>query len=90
MEFQQSGFFYLWEDWFNPMPPKCLANTKGRNQKHQTKPSAISLKNLTGAFVVLLTGFSLSILAFLFELNNLHTLKSKLADAVSKKKVRRR
>ena len=90
MEFQQSGFFYLWEDWFNPMPPKCLANTKGRNQKHQTKPSAISLKNLTGAFEVLLTGFSLSILAFLFELNNLHTLKSKLADAVSKKKVRRR
>nr|CAH0101820.1 unnamed protein product [Daphnia galeata] len=89
MEFQQSGFFYLWEDWFNPMPPKCLANTKGRNQKHQTKPSAISLKNLTGAFVVLLTGFSLSVLAFLFELNNLHTLKSKLADVISKKERRR-
>ena len=89
MEFQQSGFFDLWEDWFNPMPPKCLANTKGGNQKQQAKTLAISLKNLTGAFVVLLTGFSLSVLAFLFELNNLHILKSKLADAVSKKERRR-
>jgi len=41
---------------------------ENRKQKLKSKKSpALTLKNLTGAFVVLLLGFSLSLLAFLCE-----------------------
>ncbi|XP_046640837.1 ionotropic receptor 93a-like isoform X2 [Daphnia pulicaria] len=87
MEFQQAGLFDHWESEFNPMPPQCLATTKSGNQKQETKPSVIKLSNLTGAFVVLLIGFSASFLIFLFELNNnLHTSTSKDSDMASNKK----
>lgn len=88
MEFQQAGLFDHWESGFNPMPPQCMATTKSGNQKPQeTKPSVIKLSNLTGAFVVLLIGFSASFLIFLFELkNNFHTSTSKQSDMASNKK----
>jgi hypothetical protein len=77
MEFQQAGLFDHWESGFNPMPPQCLATTKSGNQKQETKPSVIKLSNLTGAFAVLLIGFSASFLIFLFELKDLNTSTSK-------------
>lgn len=65
---QQTGIIDHWDSWFRPMPRQCLANIKKGAKKLETKHSAISLKNLTGAFVVLSIGFSLSFLAFLVEL----------------------
>jgi ionotropic glutamate receptor len=64
MELRQSGLMDYWDLRFHPSSP-CTANTKSGYKKAQT---SISLKNLTGAFVVLLIGFSLSLLAFLCEL----------------------
>jgi ionotropic glutamate receptor len=65
MELAQSGLMDYWDLKFHPSSP-CTANTKSGYKKAET--SKISLKNLTGAFVVLLIGFSLSLLAFLCEL----------------------
>ncbi len=49
------------------MPRKCMANVKKEDKKKETEHLPISLKNLTGAFVVLLVGLSISFLAFLVE-----------------------
>jgi ionotropic glutamate receptor len=48
---------------------QCLLNVPEdpKKKKKSNKLSPLSLKNLTGAFVVLLVGFSLSLLAFLGE-----------------------
>jgi hypothetical protein len=52
------------------MPPQCDGKpVKIRKQKSpgNGKPSRLSLKNLTGAFVILIFGMSLSFLVFLCE-----------------------
>ncbi len=49
------------------MPPQCMANVKKGYKKGETKHMPISLKNLTGAFLVLSVGLSISFLAFLVE-----------------------
>jgi ionotropic glutamate receptor len=67
MELLQSGLMDHWDLWFYPIPRQCMANTRIGN-KPDSKHSAISLKNLTGPFVILSIGFSLSFLAFLCEL----------------------
>jgi|688.fasta_scaffold1080825_1 ionotropic glutamate receptor len=46
------------------MPPQCTGKPQSGPKQ---KLSPLSLKNLTGAFVVLLVGLSLSLLAFLGE-----------------------
>jgi ionotropic glutamate receptor len=46
------------------MPPQCTGKPQS-GQKQKLSP--LSLKNLTGAFIVLLVGLSLSLLAFLGE-----------------------
>jgi hypothetical protein len=46
------------------MPPQCTGKPQN-GQKRKLSP--LSIKNLTGAFVVLLVGSSLSLLAFLGE-----------------------
>ncbi|XP_046448237.1 uncharacterized protein LOC124197028 isoform X2 [Daphnia pulex] len=66
LDLQQTGIIDHWDSWFRTMPRKCMANIKyGYNT--ETKPSPLTLKNLTGAFIVLLIGSSLSFLAFLCE-----------------------
>jgi ionotropic glutamate receptor len=47
------------------MPPQCTG--KAQSGKKTNKLSPLSLKNVIGAFVILLVGFSLSLLAFLGE-----------------------
>jgi hypothetical protein len=47
------------------MPPQCTGKPQTGNKTKKLSP--LSLKNLTGAFVVLLIGLSLSLLAFLGE-----------------------
>jgi ionotropic glutamate receptor len=69
----QAGLLDYWEERFRPMPPQCQGNIKSFNPpdskalKMKDHPPALTLKNLTGAFIVLLLGFSLSLLAFLCE-----------------------
>ncbi|KAI9563542.1 hypothetical protein GHT06_011005 [Daphnia sinensis] len=69
LELQERGLVNYWDLWFRPMPVQCTENFKpsrlqsSRTQKHPP----LSLKNLTGAFLVLLVGISLAFLAFLCE-----------------------
>ncbi len=70
----QTGLIDYWDLWFRPMPLQCLDNIKSvykpqnsKTLKMKNRPPALTLKNLTGAFIVLLLGFSLSFLAFLCE-----------------------
>nr|CAH0101816.1 unnamed protein product [Daphnia galeata] len=74
LEIQQTGIIDYWEIVLHPMPSQCMANivnsgkTKPADPKHASSAVVLSLKNLTGAFVVYLIGLSLSLLAFLCEL----------------------
>ena len=65
LELHQIGLVDFWDTWFRPMPPQCDGKPQNVNKKDKVMP--ISLKKVTGAFLVLLGGMSLSILAFLGE-----------------------
>nr|CAH0104494.1 unnamed protein product [Daphnia galeata] len=71
LQLHQTGIIDYWDLWFRPMPPQCDGKpVKIRKQKSPPgngKPSRLSLKNLTGAFVILIFGMSLSFLVFLCE-----------------------
>jgi hypothetical protein len=74
LELMQTGIIDYWDLWFRPMPLQCLDNIKSvykpqnsKTLKMKNRPPALTLKNLTGAFIVLALGFSLSFLAFLCE-----------------------
>ncbi|KAK4030531.1 hypothetical protein OUZ56_023775 [Daphnia magna] len=56
-----------WDIWFRPMPGQCIENIKSGYSMPKNKHPPLSLKNLTGAFLVLLIGLCLSFLAFLGE-----------------------
>ena len=70
----QAGLIDYWDVWFRPMPPQCQENIKSykpidsKALKTKDKSPALTFKNLTGAFIVLLFGLSLSFLTFLCEL----------------------
>jgi hypothetical protein len=70
----QAGLFDYWELWFRPVPPQCQENIQTARtvdhkfMKTKDKPPALTFKNLTGAFIVLLLGLSLSFFTFLCEL----------------------
>nr|CAH0101879.1 unnamed protein product [Daphnia galeata] len=65
LELQQIGLIDFWDTWFRPMPPQC--NGKDPTKTSGNKLSALSFKNLTGAFLLLAVGLSLSLLVFLLE-----------------------
>jgi hypothetical protein len=67
LNLQEIGLVNFWDTWFRPMPPQCTGKPQTGNKTKKLSP--LSLKNLTGAFVVLLIGLSLSLLAFLGEKN---------------------
>ena len=71
----ERGLMEYWGQMYRRIPLQCLVNTKGMRQKKapNNKSSRLSLKNLTGAFVVLLVGYPLALLAFFFE-RIVHTL----------------
>lgn len=62
------GLIKYWDLWFRPMSGLCLGNAKGGHRSKPGTQPALSLKNLTGGFIALLIGLSLSFLVFLFEL----------------------
>lgn len=66
LELQQTGIIEYWDLWFRPMPPQCNGKPPSGN-KTPNKSSSLSLKNLTGAFIVIAVGLGLSLLAFLGE-----------------------
>jgi hypothetical protein len=69
LELQQTGIIDKWDWLFHPTPHQCMANVINSGKKRpETKNLSISLKNLTGAFVVYFIGFSFSFLTFLCEL----------------------
>lgn len=71
LELKENGLYNHWETWFRRMPRQCLKNIDGNyvsNSQDTSTPRPVSLNNLTGAFVILIGGFSLSFLVFLFEL----------------------
>jgi hypothetical protein len=64
----QIGIIDYWDTWFRPMPPQCNGEPQSEKTNPNNKVSRLNLKNLTGAFVVLLVGLSLSLLTFLCEI----------------------
>ena len=55
------------------MPPQCMDNIRSGDRYYKTsrdnkEHTPLSLKNLTGAFIVLFVGMSLSVIAFFYEL----------------------
>ncbi|XP_045034758.1 glutamate [NMDA] receptor subunit 1-like [Daphnia magna] len=67
LELHQTGLIDYWDIWFRPMPGQCIENIKSGYSMPKNKHPPLSLKNLTGAFLVLLIGLCLSFLAFLGE-----------------------
>lgn len=65
---QQIGLIDHWDSWFRPMPPQCTGKPQIENKSKGNKLTRLNMKNLTGAFIVLLVGLSLSLLAFLGEI----------------------
>ena len=59
-----------WDQWYRRIPSKCIEQTKKvENQRNhgRAKNPCLSLKNLTGAFVVLLIGYALALLIYISE-----------------------
>jgi hypothetical protein len=53
LELQQTGLIDYWDLWFRPMPPQCTGNVHSAKQMPKNKLKPLSLKNLTGAFLVI-------------------------------------
>ena len=68
-ELRENGIFDFWDSWYRPMPRQCAANLKGKAEKEFGNHGLrrLSLKNLTGAFIVLSVGIGLSLVAFIYE-----------------------
>jgi ionotropic glutamate receptor len=60
----QFGFIDFWIQSYQATPHRCLSQSV-RKKKWETP--RLSLKNLTGAFAVLVIGYSVSFLVFIFE-----------------------
>ena len=66
LELQQTGINDIWDLWFRPMPPQCNGKPV-QSPKTEKKLSPLSLKNVSGAFLPLAFGLSLSFIVFLIE-----------------------
>ena len=69
-ELKENGLFSYWDLWIRPYPRQCEANVNGlaEKQPRDLQLRRLSIKNLTGAFIILSSGFGLSLLAFMCEL----------------------
>ncbi len=64
----ENGLMDHWETWFRSIPEQCLGYIENKVKRtKEVKPGRISLRNLTSAFIILLIGYCLSILAFVGE-----------------------
>ena len=62
LELRQFGLIQHWEKQFLPQPNECATKYLEKPEKPR-----ISLKNLSGAFLLLLVGISVAILVFIIE-----------------------
>ena len=68
LEMRAIGLIDIWTQWYQPDVRQCLDEAdKITKTAAQKEPPRLSLKNLTGAFVVLLIGYVVSFLVFLVE-----------------------
>ncbi|XP_057374282.2 ionotropic receptor 93a-like [Daphnia carinata] len=74
------GLIDHWVQTYQVMPHRCLSRT-ARKRREQPR---LSLKNLTGAFVVLLTGYAVSFLVFVVE--RLHETRRRLHNRLASAK----
>lgn len=59
---RENGLLYYWTNEFIPQPEECL-------NKYKEKPDRprLTLRNLYSAFIILLAGYFLSFVIFIFE-----------------------
>ena len=69
LELYENGIFNHWDLWIRPYPRQCTANVNGLAEKQtkEVKLRRLSLKNLTGAFIILSIGLGLSFLVCMCE-----------------------
>jgi hypothetical protein len=67
LDLQQTGLLDYWDLWFRPISSQCTGNVQSGKAMSKNKLDPLSLKKLTGAFLVIAVGFGLSLLAFLCE-----------------------
>ena len=66
----QNGLMDNWELHFRPIPDRCLGKikrVKNSPRKDEAKTARLTLRNLMGAFIVLLIGYVLSVVAYIGE-----------------------
>lgn len=64
------GLIEFWTQWYQPDVRQCLVKADkilSRQQHSSDDPPRLSLKNLTGAFAILIGGTILSLLVFIVE-----------------------
>ena len=88
LEIREIGLNEYWDLWYPPVSRNCLGNMKKDNIKSSTskKPPSLSLKNLTGAFIILFVGIGLSLCAFIYELISASELISGSRDEIPRVK----
>ena len=88
LEIREIGLNEYWDLWYPPVSRNCLGNMKKDNIKSSTskKPPSLSLKNLTGAFIILFVGIGLSLCAFIYELISASKLISGSRDEIPRVK----
>ena len=64
---EENGLKNYWDEWFRRIPPKCVENTKRVHKQQRVQNPRLSVKNLTGAFVILVIGYVFALLAFIGE-----------------------
>ena len=72
LELLEIGLIDYWDALFHPVPGQCMNNLKNAGARTSSSKTEqhhrLTFKNLAGAFIVLLVGIGLSLLAFVYEL----------------------
>ena len=64
---RESGILYLWRDWYIPATKQCQ-----KSFYEIPKNQRLTLKNLSGAFVILIVGYTLATITFVIEIFIFH------------------
>lgn len=69
LEMRGNGLIDIWTKWYLPDVRQCLEKSDKFVRQKSSKAGSprLSLKNLTGSFVVLLVGYLVSLCAFIVE-----------------------
>lgn len=65
---EEKGLIRYWDQWFRRIPAQCIENTrKVIHKQPRVKNPRLSLKKLTGAFMIILVGYVLALFSFFVE-----------------------